>query len=61
MYQVRRAAEKILLSRKNSELADALDQRFGIHGIIGQSAAMQRILQLIAEGKSSAEVAANAM
>ncbi|HUO09420.1 MAG TPA: sigma-54 dependent transcriptional regulator [Phycisphaerae bacterium] len=47
--QVRRAAEKILLSRKNSELANALDQRFGIHGIIGQSAAMQRILQLIAQ------------
>ncbi len=47
--QVRRAAEKILLTRKNHELADALDQRFGIHGIIGQSAAMQRILQLIAQ------------
>ena len=47
--QVRRAADKILLTRKNHELADALDQRFGIHGIIGQSTAMQRILQLIAQ------------
>jgi len=47
--QVRRAAEKILLSRKNQELAGALDQRYGIHGIIGQSAGMQRVLQLIAQ------------
>ena len=45
--QVRRAAEKILLARKNQELAGALDQRYGIHGIIGQSAGMQRVLQLI--------------
>jgi two-component system response regulator HydG len=47
--QVRRAAEKIFLTRKTHELSNALDQRFGIHGIIGQSAAMQRILQLIAQ------------
>jgi two-component system response regulator HydG len=46
---VRRAAEKILLSRKNQELAGALDQRYGIHGIIGQSAGMQRVLQLISQ------------
>ncbi len=45
--QVRRAAEKINLSRKNQELTNALDQRFGIQGIIGQSDAMQRVLQLI--------------
>src|SRR6185369_9924141 len=47
--QVRRAAEKILLTRKNAELSQALDQRFGIHGIIGKSISMQRILQLIAQ------------
>jgi len=47
--QVRRAAEKILLARKNQELAGALDQRYGIHGIIGQSAGMQRVLQLISQ------------
>jgi DNA-binding NtrC family response regulator len=47
--QVRRATEKILLARKNQELAGALDERFGIHGIIGQSAPMQRVLQLISQ------------
>lgn len=45
--QVKRAADKIALSRKNQELSQALDQRFGINGIIGQSAAMQRVLQLV--------------
>src|SRR5580692_1245092 len=38
--QVRRAAEKISLARKNYELSAALDQKFGIHGIIGQSVGM---------------------
>jgi len=47
--QVRRAAEKITLSKKNSELSAALDQKFGINGIIGQSVGMQRILQLISQ------------
>jgi two-component system response regulator HydG len=47
--QVRRATEKILLTRKNHELSNALDQRFGIHGIVGQSAPIQKILQLIAQ------------
>ncbi|HVT79713.1 MAG TPA: sigma-54 dependent transcriptional regulator [Phycisphaerae bacterium] len=47
--QVRRAAEKIALSRRNQELAQALDQRFGVHGIIGQSAPMQKVLQLISQ------------
>src|SRR4051812_6605013 len=47
--QVRRASEKILLSKKNRELTDALDQRFGIHGIVGQSAPIQRVLQLISQ------------
>jgi two-component system response regulator HydG len=47
--QVRRAAEKILLSKKNQELTSALDQRFGIHGIVGQSAAMQLVLQRISQ------------
>jgi len=47
--QVRRAAEKIALSRKNQELTQALDQRFGINGIIGQSAPMRHVLQLISQ------------
>jgi two-component system response regulator HydG len=47
--QVRRAAEKIALAKKNQELAAALDNRFGIHGIVGQSAPMQRVLQLITQ------------
>jgi DNA-binding NtrC family response regulator len=47
--QVRRATEKILLARKNQELAGALDERFGIHGIIGQSVPMRRVLQLISQ------------
>ena len=47
--QVRRATEKILLARKNRELTQALDQKFGIHGIIGQSDAMHRVLQLISQ------------
>ena len=47
--QVRRAAEKILLSRKNQDLTQALDTKFGIHGIIGQSESMRRILQLISQ------------
>jgi DNA-binding NtrC family response regulator len=47
--QVRRAAEKILLARKNQELAGALDQRFGIHGIVGQSAPIRHVLQLISQ------------
>lgn len=45
--QVRRAGEKILLARRNQELVQALDQRFGVNGIVGQSAAMGRVLQLI--------------
>src|SRR6185295_14997497 len=47
--QVRRATEKILLARRNQELATALDQRFGVHGIIGQSDPMKRVLQRIAQ------------
>jgi DNA-binding NtrC family response regulator len=47
--QVRRAAEKISLSRKNQDLAQALDFRLGpgMHGIVGQSEAMHRVLQMI--------------
>jgi two-component system response regulator HydG len=45
--QVRRAGEKILLARRNQELVQALDERFGVNGIVGQSAAMGRVLQLI--------------
>jgi two-component system response regulator HydG len=53
--QVRRASDKILLARKNQELSTALDVRFGMQGvgggggIIGQSARMQRVFQLITQ------------
>ena len=46
--QVRRAAEKILLGKKNRELSQALDQKFGVGGIVGSSPAMLRVQQLIA-------------
>lgn len=45
--QVRRAAEKILLSRKNEELTQAMDQRFGIQGIVGNSEPIRAVLQRI--------------
>ena len=45
--QVRRAAEKILLAKKTQDLAQALDHKFGIEGIIGNSPPMERVLQLI--------------
>ncbi|MCL2645970.1 MAG: sigma-54 dependent transcriptional regulator [Phycisphaerales bacterium] len=47
--QVRRAGEKIQLMRKNAELAGALDERFGVRGIVGQSAGIKRVLQLISQ------------
>ncbi|MCL2640786.1 MAG: sigma-54 dependent transcriptional regulator, partial [Phycisphaerales bacterium] len=47
--QVRRAGEKIQLMRKNAELASALDDRFGVKGIVGQSAGIKRVLQLISQ------------
>lgn len=45
--QVRRAAEKILLTKKNEELTQAMDQRFGITGIVGNSEPIRAILQRI--------------
>ena len=45
--QVRRAADKILLNRKNADLQQALDERFGLHGIIGSSPPMLQVLKLI--------------
>ncbi len=47
--QVRRATDKIQLTRKNLELTAALDQRYGIHGIIGNAPQMKRVLQLISQ------------
>ncbi len=50
--QVRRAAERILMGRRNQELGRALDMRFGLQGeggIIGQSEPMRRVLQLIGQ------------
>jgi len=44
---IRRAAEKILLAKKNEDLSKALDNKFGISGIIGNSLPMERILQLV--------------
>lgn len=45
--QVRRAAEKIRLLKQNSRFQVALDQKFGMQGIIGNSEAMRRALQLV--------------
>jgi len=45
--QIRRAAEKVLLARQNEDFKLALDQRYGMEGIIGNSQAMQRALQLV--------------
>lgn len=45
--QVRRAADKIGLARKNRELALALDEKYSVNGIIGGAPAMLRVQQLI--------------
>ena len=45
--QIRRAADKVLLARQNENFKLALDQRYGMEGIIGNSPAMQRALQLV--------------
>lgn len=45
--QVKRVVDQILLQKKNQDLAIALDQHFGIQGIIGNSDPMQRVLKLI--------------
>lgn len=45
--QVRRAAEKIRLLKQNTRFQVALDQKFGMQGIIGSSEAMRRTLQLV--------------
>jgi len=47
--QVRRAAEKVLLSRQNTDLTKALDQRFGMQAIIGNSEPIRRVLGLISQ------------
>jgi two-component system response regulator HydG len=45
--QVRRAVDQILLTRQNNNYRAALDQKFGMEGIIGQSGPMMRALQLV--------------
>ncbi|MGC8624748.1 MAG: sigma-54-dependent transcriptional regulator [Phycisphaerae bacterium] len=45
--QIRRTADKVLLARQNETFKLALDQRYGMEGIIGNSPAMQRALQLV--------------
>ena len=45
--QVRRAAEKIRLHKQNSRFQIALDQKFGLQGIIGNSEPMRRALQMV--------------
>ncbi len=45
--QVRRAAEAVLLARQNQNFKLALDQKYGMEGIIGNSQAMRRTLQLV--------------
>ncbi len=45
--QVRRAAQAIELTRQNQSFKLALDHKFGMEGIIGNSEAMRRTLQLV--------------
>jgi two-component system response regulator HydG len=45
--QIRRAADKVLLARQNENYKQALDLRYGMDGIVGNSPAMQRALQLV--------------
>ncbi len=45
--QVRRAAQAIELNRQNQTFKLALDHKFGMEGIIGNSEAMRRTLQLV--------------
>ena len=45
--QIRRAADKVLLARQNENFKLALDQRYGMEGIIGNSPAMRRAMQLV--------------
>ncbi len=45
--QVRRAGEKVRLARQNSTLQQALDHKFGMPGIIGNSDSMKRTLHLV--------------
>ncbi len=47
--QIRRAADKVMLSRQNVDLTKALDHRFGMQAIIGNSAPIARVLQLIGQ------------
>ncbi len=49
---IKKASERLALARANRELKRQLDERFGFEGVIGNSAAMQRVikrLQAIAE------------
>ncbi len=45
--QVRRAAQAIELTRQNQSFRLALDHKFGMEGIVGNSEAMRRSLQLV--------------
>ncbi len=45
--QVRRAVQAVNLTRQNSSYRMALDQKYGMEGIIGQSSPMMRALQLV--------------
>ncbi len=44
---VNRAAQTVLLRHQNTALLQQIDAQFGIHGIIGQSPVMQRVLTTI--------------
>jgi DNA-binding NtrC family response regulator len=45
--QVRRAVDQVQLTRQNNTYRVALDQKYGMEGIIGQSGPMMRALQLV--------------
>ncbi len=45
--QVRRAVDQVRLTRQNANYRHALDQKYGMDGIIGQSSPMMRALQLV--------------
>lgn len=44
---VNRAAQTVVLRNQNTALKQQIDERFGLEGIIGNSAAIQRVLTLI--------------
>ena len=50
---VRRAAERVLMTRQIRELREQLDEKFGFEGIIGQSPALARIIRTVRQVAAS--------